>query len=52
MSIPVFFLILKKLFTIEYAVSYGLVMCGLYYVEVCPLCTHFVTSFGVFFFLS
>ena len=35
----------SQLFTAEYDVSCGLVIHGLYYVEVCILCTHFVKSF-------
>ena len=33
------------LFTTEYDVSCGLIICGLYYVEVCCLYTHFLESF-------
>lgn len=34
-----------RFFTIECDFSYGLVITGLYYVEVCSLCAHFVESF-------
>lgn len=32
-------------FTTEYHASWGLVICGLYFVDVCSLCTHIVESF-------
>ena len=38
-------LVLKQLFTVEYDVSYGPVVCGLHYVEVHSVYTHFVESF-------
>ena len=34
-----------KAFSFEYDVSYGLVIYGLYYVEIPSLCTHFVEIF-------
>ena len=47
-GILVLFLILEEkfqLFSIEYDVSCWFVTCGLYYVELCSLCTHLVEIF-------
>ena len=56
MGILVLFLIFKGMlsvfFTIEYDISCGFVMYGLYYVEICSLCAHFLENvvFCFFFF--
>ena len=48
MGILVLFLIFKGMlsvfFTIEYDISCGFVMYGLYYVGICSLCAHFLEN--------